>query len=148
MSMKPSASSALRAAIDVRYRSIRFFCICARRRSSTRCVRRTVSDRFSSSVWNGGGVDAVGIEHDLHDAFAVAQVDEDHAAVIATPMHPAGDGDRLPEVAFVDATAIVSAFQDNLQLDASTTTRAATGRAGRERQLRIPDSACSAGGAG
>ena len=25
-----------------------------RRRSSTRCVRRVVSDRFSSSSWNGG----------------------------------------------------------------------------------------------
>jgi hypothetical protein len=125
-------------------------------------VRRTVSDRFSSSGWNGGrhrcvenfdrfrqhldragnqiGVDrsigarahatgdrdavlaaqllgggerrgAVGIEHDLHDPFAVAQVDEDDAAVIAAPMHPAGDGDRLPEVAAVDATAIISAFQ-------------------------------------
>ena len=29
-------------------------CICGRRRSSTRCVRRVVSERLSSSSWNGG----------------------------------------------------------------------------------------------
>jgi hypothetical protein len=31
-----------------------FLCIVGRRRSSTRCVSRVVSDRFSSSSWNGG----------------------------------------------------------------------------------------------
>ncbi|MNT56172.1 hypothetical protein D3C72_1934550 [compost metagenome] len=30
-----------------------------RRRSSTRCVRRVVSDRFSSSIWNGGVTEAL-----------------------------------------------------------------------------------------
>jgi hypothetical protein len=30
------------------------------------------------------------MEHDLHQALAVAQVDKDHPAVIAPPLHPAG----------------------------------------------------------
>ena len=37
-----------------------------------------------------GGV--LGMEHDLHDALAVAQVDEGHAAVIAAVRHPAAQG--------------------------------------------------------
>ena len=31
----------------------------------------------------------LGVEDDLHDAFAVAQVDEDDPAVVAAAMHPA-----------------------------------------------------------
>ena len=54
MSTKPWASRYLRAAIAARWRSIRFFCIGGRRRSITRCCRRTVSDRFSSSSGKGG----------------------------------------------------------------------------------------------
>jgi hypothetical protein len=110
------------------------FCISGRRRSTTRCVRRTVSERFSSSSWNGGVSEAFstvsscastsispdvsegftvpsgrprdaardgdaefvaqrlgrgegfarsGSHTTLHEAFAVAQVDEDHAAMVA-----------------------------------------------------------------
>ena len=107
----------------------------------TRCSRRTVSDRFSSSSWNGGvgealrisiacasdldlagdevGIDralgarphdgpstamqnslrsfsasregrgTVRIEDDLHQALAIAQVDEDDAAVVAPAVDPA-----------------------------------------------------------
>ena len=124
----------------------------------TRCVRRTVSERFSSSSWNGGvsdafstvsscastsispdvrdgftvpsgraahaardgdaefvaqrlgrgeGLGAVGVAHDLHEAFAVAQVDEDHAAMVAPAVDPAHHGDGLVEVAAVDAAAVV-----------------------------------------
>jgi hypothetical protein len=32
---------------------------------------------------------AVGVAHHLHQAFAVAQVDEDDAAVVAATVHPA-----------------------------------------------------------
>ena len=35
---------------------------------------------------------------DLHDAARVAQVDEDHAAVVAPPRHPAGQDNPLPRV--------------------------------------------------
>ena len=58
---------------------------------------------------------AVGIADDLHEAFAVAQVDEDHAAVVAAAMHPARQRDGLAEVAAVDAAAVVSAFHDILR---------------------------------
>ncbi len=40
---------------------------------------------------------AVRIAHHLHQAFAVAQVDENDAAMIATTMHPAAQADGLAE---------------------------------------------------
>ncbi len=166
MSMKPCASRYLRAAIAARWRSIRLFCIGGRRRSSTRCCRRTVSDRFSSSSWNGGvgaafrisiscastsispetrfglavpsgrgrttpghadhelvaqrlgGGErrrAVGVADDLHEALAVAQVDEDDAAVVAAAVDPAHQRDGLVQMAAVDAAAVVGAFQEVLR---------------------------------
>ena len=36
------------------------------------------------------------VEHELDDARAVPQVDEDQAAVIATAVHPAGDPGLCP----------------------------------------------------
>ena len=48
-----------------------------------------------------------GIEHDLQQALAVAQVDENHAAMIAAAMHPAGNRDLLTDQLFVDLAAIV-----------------------------------------
>jgi aspartyl-tRNA synthetase len=55
-------------------------CIAGRRRSSTRCVRRTVSERFSSSSWNGGVIFV-----DLRDRDGLLQVvfDPDAADVFA-----------------------------------------------------------------
>jgi GNAT superfamily N-acetyltransferase len=38
---------------------------------------------------------AVGVADDLHQAFAVAQVDEDHAAVVAAAVGPAHQGHGL-----------------------------------------------------
>ena len=58
----------------------------------------------------GEGRRAVRIADDLHQAFAVAQVDEDDAAVVAAAMHPARQRDGLAEVAAVDAAAIIGAF--------------------------------------
>ena len=57
----------------------------------------------------------IGIADDLHDAFAIAQVNEDDAAVIATPVHPSHEGNGLSQVAAVDAAAIVGAFQIGLR---------------------------------
>ena len=45
----------------------------------------------------GEDVGAIRIEHDLQQPLAVAQVDEDDSAVVAAPMHPAGDADSLAE---------------------------------------------------
>ena len=48
---------------------------------------------------------------DAQASFAIAQIDENDAAVIATPVHPAADGDRLGQELAVDAPAVVGAFQ-------------------------------------
>ena len=40
----------------------------------------------------------LGVEDDLHDALAVAEVDEGHAAVVAAVRHPPAEGDVLPRV--------------------------------------------------
>ena len=44
------------------------------------------------------GLRRVGIAHDLHQAFAVAQVDENHAPVVAAAVHPAAERDRLAKM--------------------------------------------------
>ena len=49
----------------------------------------------------------VGIADDLGDAFAIAQVYENDAAVIATAMIPAAEGDDLVDVAGVELAAVV-----------------------------------------
>ena len=51
----------------------------------------------------------VRIEHHLQQAFAIAQVDEDHPAMVAAAMHPAGDGDFLADQLLADLAAIVAA---------------------------------------
>ena len=51
----------------------------------------------------------LGIEDDLRDPFAVAKVDEDHAAVIAAAVHPAGEKDLPADIVFPQLAAIVSA---------------------------------------
>ena len=43
----------------------------------------------------GEHLGGVRVADDLHQPFAIAQVDEDHAAVVAPPMHPADDRDLL-----------------------------------------------------
>ncbi len=49
----------------------------------------------------------IGVEHDLQQTFTVAQVDENHAAMIAATMHPARDRDFLADEGFLDLAAIV-----------------------------------------
>ena len=49
---------------------------------------------------------AVRVADDLHQAFAVAQVDEDHAAVVAAAMRPAHQRDRLAEERFAHQAAV------------------------------------------
>ena len=40
----------------------------------------------------------VGVEDDLHDAIAVAEIDEYEIAVVPTPVYPAGQGNGLADV--------------------------------------------------
>ena len=54
---------------------------------------------------------AVRVADDLHQAFAVAQVDEDHAAVVAPAMHPAAQADGLAEQRFSGEAAILGSHR-------------------------------------
>ena len=51
----------------------------------------------------------VRIEDDLEQPRAIAQVDEDHAAVVAATMHPAGRLDGAAREGLVDFSAVVCA---------------------------------------
>ena len=51
-----------------------------------------------------------GIEHDLGDTGSVAQINEDHAAVISTPGHPAAKGGISFDV-LLAKIATICAFQ-------------------------------------
>ena len=53
----------------------------------------------------------VGIDDDLHDAFVVAKVDEDHAAMVAARIDPPAKRDGLAEQGLVDETAVVGAHE-------------------------------------
>ena len=107
---------------------------------------------------DGESGDAIGIADDLHQPFSVTQVDEDDAAMIATTMHPAANGDGLVKAFAVDATAVVGAFQcllrrvrlDVLLFDgqqgAIPRRRGCGGRCSRPGQFRISASGCGAAG--
>jgi hypothetical protein len=46
---------------------------------------------------HGMGLGRIGlVDHDLRDAVAVAQVEEDQRSVVAPPVDPAGQAARLP----------------------------------------------------
>ena len=53
----------------------------------------------------------VRVEYDLQQPLAVAQIDENDAAVVAAAVGPAGHGDDLADRGFADLTAIVSAHK-------------------------------------
>ena len=65
-------------------------------RGRTRPVT-AMQNSLRSVFGDGEGGGAVGIAHHLHQALAVAQVDEDDAAVVAAAMDPAHQRDGLAE---------------------------------------------------
>ena len=69
---------------------------------------RTVSlPMFLSMPGVGEGL----VDHDLQQAFAVAQVDEGQAAQLAHVVHPAVDGDGLAGMLLADGAAVNFPFQ-------------------------------------
>ena len=58
----------------------------------------------------GGLAAGVGVEDKLREAVAVAQVDEDQAAVVAVGMDPAGKFDFLADIGFAELAAGVGAI--------------------------------------
>ena len=57
----------------------------------------------------------VRVADDLQQAVAVAQIDENHATVVAAAVHPAGNGDLLADQRLVDLTAVVAAHPETVQ---------------------------------
>ena len=53
----------------------------------------------------GIGGRALRIHRDLHGAAAIPQIDEDHPAVVAAPIHPTVQGDGTALVAFPQVPA-------------------------------------------
>ena len=62
----------------------------------------------------------VRVEDDLQQPLAVAQVDEDHPAVVAPAVHPAGDRDLAAELLLVDLSAVMRAHEARDVTDAPT----------------------------
>ena len=54
---------------------------------------------------------SVRVEHDLQQSLAVAQVDEDDAAMVTAAMGPSGDGNHLANQGLADVSAIMSAHK-------------------------------------
>ena len=54
---------------------------------------------------------AIGIEDDLQQALAIAQVDEDDATVIAAPVYPPGNRDCPADLGTVDVAAVMTAHR-------------------------------------
>jgi len=52
------------------------------------------------------GRGTIGIAHDLHQAFAIAHVDEDDAAMVAAAMRPPEQGDALAEETGIGKAAV------------------------------------------
>ena len=61
-----------------------------------------VANAFS----DGEHLGAVGVADDLHQAFAVAQVDKYHAAMVAPAVCPTHQGDGLAHQRFADQAAV------------------------------------------
>ena len=57
------------------------------------------------------------IGDDLGDSVMVAQVDEEHAAMIPLPMDPAGNPDFAPDVGSAELAAIVGAIRVHVSAD-------------------------------
>ena len=66
----------------------------------------------ANSFGVGKYIGPVRIEHDLQQALPIAQIDEDHATVIAPPVHPATGRDLLADQRFINMSAIMAAHHE------------------------------------
>ena len=73
---------------------------------------RDADDEFVAQFFGlGKHLRCVRIADDLHETLAITQIDEDHAAMIATPVDPTRNGDSATNEGFVDLTAVMSAHK-------------------------------------
>src|SRR5690606_40960625 len=61
------------------------------------------------ALGQGKALFGVGVEHDLGDALTVTHVEENHPAMVTAPVHPATQGNLLPDVLFVQLSTIMAA---------------------------------------
>src|SRR5690606_10637879 len=92
----------------------------------------------AQALGHGKGSRSVGVAHDLRQTFAVAQIDEDDAAVVAATMHPAKQSDSLPEVIAANLAGIARTHEGFPESGS-----AKEGKAG----IRRPESQLAADGA-
>ena len=85
----------------------------------------------------GEGLRGVRVDDHLQQSLAVAQIDEDHPAVVAAAIHPAANGDGLADQGLGDVAAEVASHDAIRSIK-----RAAIIRTGRSRLKlgRSPDS--------
>ena len=73
---------------------------------------RDADDEFVAQFLGlGEDLRRIRIADDLHETLAITQIDEDHAAMIATTVDPTRHGDSATDEGFVDLTAIMSAHK-------------------------------------
>src|SRR5207244_4021022 len=72
-------------------------------------ARDSQHEFMAHAVGGGEGLRTIGVADDLHESLAIAQVDEDHPAVVAPAMGPAEEGDGLPEETGVGEAAVFGA---------------------------------------
>src|SRR5436309_6137048 len=65
----------------------------------------------AQDLCSGKGQSTVRVTDDLYQTFAVPQVDENDAAMIASSVNPATDADHPGQERAADATAVVGALQ-------------------------------------
>ncbi len=87
------------------------------------------AELVAHALGGGKGLGAVRVADHLHQALAVAQVDEDDATVVAAAVGPAEQGHGLVEVGGVDPPAIIGAHGEGFT----------TGWRGRCRVQTAPD---------
>ena len=83
-------------------------CVHGARRPLAHLASHTDHELIAQLFCGLEGRGVVGIAHDLQQALAVAQVDENHAAVVPAMVHPAANGDFLVDQGLGDVTAIMS----------------------------------------
>ena len=63
---------------------------------------------IADRIGDGKGLGPVGIEHNLGQSLAVAQINKDHAAMIATAVDPAAQADLLVDHGRIDVPAVMT----------------------------------------
>jgi hypothetical protein len=85
--------------------------------------------KFITHRFGGGECSfIVGLHHYLNQTFVIAQVDEDHATVIASGIGPAAQRNGLIDQGLVNETAVVSAHAVKLQKSRASESGAKGGR--------------------